>query len=163
MKLLIVMGYGGHTRQMLRLAKLIKDKYGSRYIFDFITNKEDKLWKEAGKYGRVFRIINPRSMKDKRLWKVLVKFIPSSLQVLFLLPRTKARAVICCGTALSLNVSWLAKYFFRKKIIFLESWSRVKSMSEAARFMKRFADLFIVQWPQQLTKYKNAVYAGRLG
>jgi UDP-N-acetylglucosamine:LPS N-acetylglucosamine transferase len=67
------------------------------------------------------------------------------------------------GPALSLHVTWLGKFLFGKKIIFLESWSRVYTKSLAGRLTYPFADLFFVQWKEELKNYPKATYAGRLG
>jgi len=43
----------------------------------------------------------------------------------------------------------------------VETGSRVRALSMTGRIVYRFADLFIVQWPQLQERYPRAVYAGR--
>lgn len=158
--ILIVLGGGGHTEQLLRLV----NKLGSRYNYEYVISKEDRISVNKIKMkGVVFKILNPRKMSDKSYLITFLKFIPSSFQALRILMKTKASAIISCGPALSIHLSILGKLIFRKKIIFLESWSRVYSKSLAGKFIYPFADLFFVQWKQQKKNYKNAIYAGRLG
>lgn len=158
--LLIVLGGGGHTEQMTRLV----EKLGDNYNYEYVTISGDKLSeKRLKKTGKFWKIYNPRKKSDKGFFKVFLKYIPSSIQALSLLSKTKADTIIASGTAFSANLCILGKLLFRKKIIFLESWSRVYSKSLAGRFVYPFSNLFFVQWPSQLKNYKKAIYAGRLG
>jgi len=156
---MIILGGGGHTAQMIRLTKQLgKQKY------EYVIASDDKLSKSKIKYkGRIFRIINPRRMQDKSLFKVILRFIPSTIQTLIMLAKSKSCIIITCGPAMCLHVCFLAKYLFRKKIVFIESWSRVYNKSISGKIAYKFADLFFVQWPEMLKKYPKAVYAGRLG
>jgi hypothetical protein len=53
---------------------------------------------------------------------------------------------------------------FRKRLIFIESWSRVYSKSLSGRLLSPMADLVFVQWSEQLERnYPKATFAGRLG
>jgi len=158
--LLIILSSGGHTNQALKLIELLGDKYN----YEYIINSDDKLSeKKIKKKGRIYKIINPRKMEDKCLLKVFLKYIPSTIQVLNILRKSKAKIIIGFGTASSVHVCILGKLLFRKKIIFFESWSRVYSKSLAGKFVYPFSDLFFIQWPQQKKNYPKAIYAGRLG
>ena len=160
--LLIVLGGGGHTQQMLKLVDEL-DKKG-KFNYEYVISSDDTISTRRIKHkGRVFRILNPRKMTDKNFFLVFLKFIPSSFQALSVLFRSKATGVLSCGPALSIHLSLLGKLFFRKKIIFLESWSRVYSKSLAGKFTYGISDLFFVQWEQEKKNYPKAVYAGRLG
>ena len=157
---LLVLGGGGHTRQILRLVSLL----GRRYNYEYLLSSDDKLSEKSIKFhGKKFRIINPRKMEDKNLGKVIIKFIPSTFQALAVLARSKSECIISAGPALSLHISFLGKFLFRKKIVFLESWSRVYTKSLAGRLTYPFADLFFIQWLEEKKNYPNSIYAGRLG
>jgi len=157
--ILVVLGGGGHTKQILKLV----DMLGNKYKYEYVIGKDDELsGKKIKIKGKIFKITNPRRMEDKSLIKVFLKFIPSSIEAISILLKSKARVILTCGPALSIHLCIIGK-IFGKKIIFLESWSRVYSKSLAGRFTYPFADLFFVQWPQEKKNYKNAIYAGRLG
>lgn len=158
--LLVVLGGGGHTNQLLRIV----DKLGNSFNYEYIVGSGDNISEKKIKFsGKVFKIINPRKMTDRSLLKIILKFIPSTIQVLYVLLRSKSKAVLIVGPALSLHVATISKYFFRKKIIFLESWSRVYNKSWAGNALHNLSDLFFVQWTQELKNYPKALYAGRLG
>ena len=46
------------------------------------------------------------------------------------------------------------------KIIYVESFARVKKPSLTGKLLYPFADLFIVQWEDMLEKYPKAVLGG---
>jgi hypothetical protein len=48
------------------------------------------------------------------------------------------------------------------KIIFIETGSRVTSLSLTGRIMLKVADLFFVQWEQLQKRYPQTIFAGRL-
>jgi UDP-N-acetylglucosamine:LPS N-acetylglucosamine transferase len=85
----------------------------------------------------------------------------AALNSLIILVRSKPRAILSTGPAISVPVSIIGK-LFGKKIIFIETGSRVKNLSLTGRIMYRFADLFFIQWPQLQKVAPKAIYAGRL-
>ncbi len=158
--ILVVLGGGGHTKQLLRLVRQLANGYN----YEYIIASDDEL--SGGKIefkGRIFRILNPRRMEDRNIPRVILKFIPSTIQLLSVLARSKSSYILAVGPALSLHVAFLGRFMFGKRVIFLESWSRVYTKSLAGRLTYPFADLFFVQWSQQMKNYPKAVYAGRLG
>ncbi|MFH1249401.1 MAG: PssD/Cps14F family polysaccharide biosynthesis glycosyltransferase [archaeon] len=158
--LMIVLGGGGHTKQMLKLVSLL----GKEYDYEYLVSSGDSISeKKIEIKGKVFRIINPRGMDDKNILKVIIKFVPSTIQALSVLFKSKSCCILSAGPALSIHISYLGKFLFGKKVIFLESWSRVESSSMAGKFCYPFADLFFVQWPEGKKNYPHAIYAGRLG
>ena len=158
--ILIVLGAGGHTKQLLRLVKSLGDYYNYEYVIGF----KDKISENKIEFkGRIFKIINPRKMSDKNIFKIILKFIPSTIQTIYFLSKSKSKTILVVGPALCLHIAVIGKYLFNKKIIFLESWSRVYNKSWAGKALYGIADLFFVQWPQQLNNYPKAIYAGRLG
>jgi beta-1,4-N-acetylglucosaminyltransferase len=158
--IMIVLGGGGHTKQMLELVSLLGNDYNYEYV---ISSGDNLSEKKIRINGRVFKIINPRDMQDKNVLNVIIKFVPSTIQALHLLFKSRSSCIISAGPALSLHISFLGKFLFGKKVIFIESWSRVYSKSMAGKFTYPFADLFFVQWAQEKNNYPKAVYAGRLG
>jgi beta-1,4-N-acetylglucosaminyltransferase len=50
----------------------------------------------------------------------------------------------------------------RVKVIFIETGSRIHALSTTGKIVYRFADLFLVQWPELLRACPKAIYAGRL-
>jgi beta-1,4-N-acetylglucosaminyltransferase len=160
-RLLVVLGEGGHTRQMLQLV----DQLGPRYQYHYLIAAEDQL--SAGKIrlsGPVYRAGRPRSKVKGHTDSVPVaalNTLRSLVQLLPMLWRIRPQAVLANGPALAVPAALLGK-LLGARVIYVESASRVERMSTSGRLVYPFADLFIVQWPALQAQYRKAIYAGRL-
>ena len=158
--IMLVLGSGGHTKQMIILANML----GRDYNYEYVIAKDDLLSEKKIKIpGGVFRLYNPRKMTDKSRIITFFKAIISSFESISLLAKSKADIIIACGPGLAIPLSIIGKLFFRKKLIFIESWSRVYSKSLAGKFLYPISDISFVQWEQELENYPAAVFAGRFG
>ncbi|MCG2827371.1 MAG: hypothetical protein L6265_12345 [Thermoplasmatales archaeon] len=83
------------------------------------------------------------------------------LQSLKILLKEKPDVIITTGAGSALSLCYLGK-FFRKKIIFIESFSRVTTPSLFGRLVAPISDLVIVQWEPLLKYYKKAVCGGSI-
>ena len=156
--LLIILGSGGHTAQMLRLVRLL----GNKFKYEYIIAKDDTLSEKKIEIpGKVWKATRPRSY-DTPTWKAIVNTIVSFIESIHIITKTDAIAVVSAGPGLAVPISYLGK-LFGKKVIFLESWSRVWHPSRAGKLVYPIADMFFVQWPELKEKYPKAIYAGRLG
>lgn len=158
--IMVALGMGGHTNQILRLV----DKLGDRYNYEYVVGDDDKTSVPKIKYkGPIHVIKNPRLMKDNSIIKVIFKMIPAAIQSFNILRKTKAKVLLGCGPSFNLPLFFIAKIFFRKRLIFFESWVRVENKSITGKLIYPYCDLFMVQWPKLQKKYKKSIYAGRLG
>jgi beta-1,4-N-acetylglucosaminyltransferase len=161
MRLLVVLGEGGHTRQMLQLL----DQLGPQYEYHYLIAAEDQL--SEGKIrlsGPVYRVGRPRSKVKGHTdslpvaaWRTLY----SLLQLVPILRRVRPQAVLANGPSVAVPAALLGK-LLGAAVIYVESASRVQRMSTSGRIVYPFADLFIVQWPALQAQYRKAIYAGRL-
>ena len=157
-KILVVLGAGGHTEQMLKLVESLK----SKFIFVYVVASDDKVSKDRINItGKTFSILNPRKMTDKSLMVCFFKFIYSFFQSVKIILKTNPTGVLTCGPGLAIPIIISGK-LFGKKVIFLESWSRVYTKSLSGKIAYSFSNLFFVQWPELKQKYPKAIYAGRL-
>ena len=157
MRLLIVLGSGGHTKEMIRLVDLL----GRRYEYCYLIAADDELSAKKIKVpGAVYRVLRPR-WKDSGLFMVVLRTLLSAAQALVVLVRTRPQAIISTGPGPAVPASLLAK-LFGAKVIYIETASRVYALSTSGKILYRFADLFFVQWPELLSRYPRAIYAGRL-
>jgi UDP-N-acetylglucosamine:LPS N-acetylglucosamine transferase len=70
-------------------------------------------------------------------------------------------AVVSCGTGLTVPVFYAARVL-GIKTAFIESMSRVESLSITGRLLRGKTDLFMVQWSELASKVPEAVYGGQL-
>ncbi|MBC7113858.1 MAG: hypothetical protein H5T34_07610, partial [Candidatus Methanomethyliales bacterium] len=148
LRLLVVLGSGGHTAQMLRLVELLGEKFRYAYIVgigDVLSLSKIKIM------GPVFYVHRARDHGDG-FFTTAVKVARLFFESLVVLFRANPDVVISAGPGLSVPISILAK-IFGKKVIFVESWSRVYRPSLAGRVIYYFADLFFVQWPEMKNIY----------
>jgi beta-1,4-N-acetylglucosaminyltransferase len=161
MRLLVVLGEGGHTRQMLQLL----DQLGPQVDYHYLIAAEDQL--SEGKIrlpGPVYRVGRPRSKVKGHTdslpvaaWRTLY----SLAQLVPILRHVRPQAVLANGPSVAVPAALLGK-LLGARIIYVESASRVQQMSTSGRIVYPFADLFIVQWPALQARYRKAIYAGRL-
>ena len=157
MKLLVVLGEGGHTTEMLNLIDLL----GDGYEYHYLLSREDNL--SAGRIrlpGPIYTIPRPRGKETGLLMAIWQTWLAGLLATGILL-RLRPAAILSTGPAIAVPVSIIGK-ILGARIIFIETGSRVRTLSLTGRIMYRWADLFFVQWPQLAATLPKAIYAGRL-
>lgn len=90
-----------------------------------------------------------------------VKVFLTIIQSLAVFLKEKPDVVISTGAGITIPICYLAK-IFGKKVIFIESFSRVTQPSIAGMVAYPASNLFIVQWKPLLKFYKRAVYGGTI-
>ena len=155
--ILVCISGGGHTEQACRVIKDLKDKFS----FEYVVEKGDLRSMEKFHGEKIFKI-----NRSRKYGQNLFLSIPSQIKSLFnafnIIRKTKAKAILSFGASFSPYLCLLGK-INKKKIIFVESWSRVNSKSLSGKITYRIADLFFVQWEKQKQNYPKAIYVGRLG
>ncbi len=156
-KLLVVLGEGGHTAELLNLVELL----GHSYNYYYIVSKEDNLSANRIKYpGPIYYLSRPRGKHTGNLSAAL-RLGWAGVQALGILLRVRPTAILSTGPAIAVPVSIIGK-LLGARLIFVETGSRVKSLSLTGRIMYHWADLFFVQWPYLKERLPRAIYAGRL-
>lgn len=145
-KIFIVCSSGGHLRQMLELLDIFPEKN-----IILITNRT----KTKFKLDKVVII----GEKDP----ILSMLIKSSFRAIFLILRYRPSIIVTNGDgAISIPFSYFGK-LLGSKVLFIETLSRVHSKSTAAQFHYPIADVFLIQWEKNLSKYgKKAKYWGSI-
>jgi UDP-N-acetylglucosamine:LPS N-acetylglucosamine transferase len=157
MKLLVVLGEGGHTTEMLNLVDLL----GDRYEYHYVVSKQDALSADQIRiHGQVHPLLRPRS-KDTSLPIAALRTVVTTFQALRVLLRVRPKGILSTGPAIAVPVAILGK-LLGARVIFVETGSRIRTVSMTGKIMYRWADLFFVQWPQLKKRLPRAIYAGRL-
>jgi UDP-N-acetylglucosamine:LPS N-acetylglucosamine transferase len=157
MKILAVLGEGGHTKEMVKLIELLGPEHEYGYV---LVHDDDLSDQKLTVPGPVFRVIRPRD-KAHRLLNDARKFLVCMGQAAGIVRRFRPRAMLSTGPSVAVPVAVVCK-LLGVKVIFVETGSRVTALSGTGRIMYRLADLFLVQWEPLLEKHPRAVYAGRL-
>jgi beta-1,4-N-acetylglucosaminyltransferase len=157
LKLLVVLGDGGHTAEMCRLLGLL----GSDFVYSYVVADSDRLSAERVPFpGPFFKVTRPRA-KDDSLLAALVKTVRSFVTALRICLAVRPDAALGSGPALMVPIAVAAK-LLGSRVIFIETGSRVTRLSRTGKIMLRLADLFFVQWEPLSDRYPRAIFAGRL-
>jgi len=181
--IMIIFGSGGHTTEMLML---FKDYDFSRYakgkihfvlaktdttskakILDYFKNNHVNIDIE-----KITWFIIPRSREvGQSYFSSIFTTLYAFLATYWKITKLGALDVTVTngpGTCIPVIAVLLINKFLlvspSVKIVFIESWCRVVSLSLSGKLMYylRLADKFMVHWPELRTKYKRAEYIGPL-
>ncbi|MEJ5292142.1 MAG: PssD/Cps14F family polysaccharide biosynthesis glycosyltransferase [Candidatus Methanosuratincola sp.] len=156
MRLLIVLGSGGHTAQMVKLSEML----GSKFEYAYMVGYDDSLSAKKIIVGGAVCFVHRARRYEDGLLLTGLKVLRLLIESLVLFVRVRPDAVISAGPGMAVPISFICK-LFGKKVIFIEDWSRVYQKSSSGKIIYHLADLFFVQWPEMKEVYPRAVYAGR--
>lgn len=158
-KLIIVLGSGGHTTQMLRVMELLHDSYDFEYV---VNDDDNKSIQKIDCREHIKFIPRPRKIYDKSVTRSAIKTILSIIKSFNVIYKSDSVGIVSAGPGLAVPLFIWASIFGKKRI-FIESWSRVNTKSTTGKICYYLSDLFFVQWPELTKRYPKAIYAGRLG
>jgi beta-1,4-N-acetylglucosaminyltransferase len=157
-KIAVVLGRGGHTAQTFALV----DSLGDEFEYIYIIGLFDKLTpKKIRRSGRVLRVFTPRLLpQDSRLMSVIRTILTLFISFIYLLI-IRPNVIISCGTGMTVPVFYSARTL-GIPTVFIESMSRVETISQTGRMLLGKVSLFMVQWKKLAENIPNAVYGGQL-
>ena len=157
-KIAVVLGRGGHTAQTFALIDSLGDKFEYIYIIGLL----DKLTpKKIRIKGSVLRVLAPRLLpQDSRLMSVIRTIVTLFLSFIYLLVY-RPNVIISCGTGMTVPVFYSARTI-GIPTVFIESMSRVETLSHTGRILQGRVSLFMVQWKQLAERIPTAEYGGQL-
>jgi len=147
MKICISCSAGGHLIEALQIKDAYKD-----YDHFFLTFYQEGVVDELKNEKKYF-LENPG--------RNLIKLIRCSIKTFKIFLKEKPKLIISTGAGFALPSIIIGKIFFRCRIIFVETFTRIYEPSLSGKIAYYFSDLFFVQWPQLKKKYgKKALYEG---
>lgn len=133
-KILAVASGGGHWIQMLRLQPVFGD-LDVAFVSVQPTYAEDVP-------NRRFYTVRDVTRWDR--WGVVVLIA----QILTILVKERPNVVITTGSGPGMITLALAKLLLRSKTLWIDSIANCEKMSTSGRRARRFADVWLTQWPQ---------------
>jgi len=155
-KVLFILGSGGHTAQMLELSKDLKNKINYVYLIQ----KDDELSENKIIYPGKVIYINRAAVLNRLKLYVYIYTIINFFKAIKIIKKNKIDVLISAGPGIAISFFYAGK-LLNKKLIFIESWSRVISKSKSGRLIYPITNLFFVQWRDNLQNYPKALYRGR--
>jgi len=168
--ILVFLGSGGHFEQAFRLIS----KLGNKFEYELVYIKGDKtakarmgslVKKEKLVVTQEYTIPLLRIVSESRIRNFAYLFygpLVCLLNSFSIVMRSRAKYFLSAGNGAAVFLYYFGK-IFGKKLIYLETWSRVWTPSLTGRLVYPICNLFFVQWPELLEKYPKAKYVGRLG
>jgi len=139
---------GGHFEQIMMLKDLM-DSYDSFIVTEEAGFKVDVPGRKCYFLGQVNR-------RERAFPLIMLKDLAASLKIYF---KERPDAVVTTGVLAMIPLCLITK-LFGGKLIYIESFAKVKTPTKTGRFLYRFADKFYVQWPELLKAYPKAEYLG---
>lgn len=94
---------------------------------------------------------------------VFLTALANVFQVIRIFWIEKPSILFSTGAEIAIPAFYVGKIFYRTRLIYLETLTRVKVLSLTGKVLYPIVNLFLVQWPELLKKAgPKAVYGGRL-
>lgn len=161
-KLLIILGSGGHTTEMLQLIKSIDlvNKYEALFIISEGDKHSEKKLKENDKTSEIMKVTRSRKVGQNYFTSILTTTI-CLIQSFFICLKYKPKLILCNGPGTCIPFCLVGKLIC-SKTVFVESFCRTKSLSLSGKIATRLCDHVLVQWPELEDENKNTKYIGFL-
>lgn len=141
---------GGHLEEISRLQCLKKE-----YDCFLFTEKGD--FKTLSFCDKVY-FVRQINRQDFGFIFRFLELVMRSFKVLFV---ERPDCIISTGALATFPLCFLGK-LMNIKIIYIESLARINGISKTGGYMKRIADLYIVQWEDLLKFVPGAMYGGSI-
>lgn len=130
-KILAISSSGGHWIQLLRLRK-----FYSNYSTSYASTDSSLASMVDGKFY---------SLRDASMWDK-PGLVILAIQVIWLLLKARPNVIISTGAAAGFFAIVFGK-LFGIKTIWIDSMANADEMSLAGRKVRKFADIWLTQWP----------------
>ncbi len=156
-KIGIVTGSGGHLTEALTVIEAFKGHDVFLVVHKFPSLKQIEL----EEIDRIYRLKTLFGYSS--LVAVFLTAFVNLFQFIWIFWKEKPSVLFSTGAEIAVPAFYVGKIFFRTRLIYLETLTRVKNLSYAGKVLYPIVDLFLVQWPELLEKAgPKAVYGGRL-
>ena len=171
--LMVVFGSGGHTTEMLHMLSELKPERYRNVVFIVghtdtwsLTKLESFLTTTQLKQVTIERLFRAREVKQSYLTSIgttLIGLLDSLRLILIYRPdlvvtNGPGTAVPLCYASFIVQKCLLVKP--TSKLLFIESFCRVKTLSLSGKLLKPIVDKFVVQWPD-LADGSKVEYLGK--
>jgi len=157
---LVVLGGGGHTTEILHLVDLLGPGYEYEYL---VAVEDDQSAAKIRHTGSIYRVPRPRLRPGKRRHPLIDPWL--SLRCFAsafpLMRRVRPSIVLTTGPWIGV-ITGIAARLLGIRVVFVETGSRLTTLSFTGKAMRFLADDFFVQSRELTSLVPNARYAGRL-
>ncbi|WP_274649399.1 PssD/Cps14F family polysaccharide biosynthesis glycosyltransferase [Paenibacillus humicola] len=151
LKICLICSTGGHLAQMKEIIPVVK-----QYRYILITEKNKTVENLRDSCKTYFLVQQER----KNILIVLILFL-NVIKSIYFFVKEQPDIIISTGAGAVIPFCFLGK-LFRKKIMFIESFAKIKSPTLTGQLIYRISDKFYVQWEELLKFYPKAEYRGKI-
>lgn len=159
---LIFLGSGGHTGEMLRITENLDLRQRRRL---FVVGQGDSLSVSRARDlfpEAAFETIPRARQVGEPLWRAVPNIVKSIIAAVRIIAVYAPHLVILNGPGTCVPLV-LACYILKPlggsaKLLYIESFARVETLSLTGKMLYRLVDRFIVQWPDLQRKYPKSEY-----
>jgi len=156
MNVFLVSSPGGHLTETLSLMEAFEGCNVSVITLDF-PNMEDIVLEGIQEIHKIKLCFNYSVRFGLPI--TLLKSLPAFFRIF---REKRPHIIFSTGSEIALPAFLIGKFLFRSKVVYIECFTRIETLSLTARIVSRFSDLFLVQWEELAAKYDKALYRGRL-
>ena len=148
MKVIFAASSGGHYAQLLQLRPAMK-----KCESVIITEKTDSIRKEKNMYLL--------KQTNRREWNCFFYELYNLFYSIYILIKERPDMIVTTGVLAVIPLCLMGK-LVGAKLVYIESFAKIKSGTMTGKFLYRFADKFFVQWESMKKVYPKAEYLGGL-
>lgn len=145
-KVCIVSSCGGHLTEVRCLRQLYEQ-------IDYFYVLNDKIILSKDMQDKTYFIAH-----SERDWR----FVINLWEALVIIMRERPTHILSTGAGPVVPFAIIGRMFFRTRVIFIETMTRVNQPSVTGRIMYRLAHKFFYQWKSLKRYYPKGIYGGPL-
>lgn len=147
-KIMLVANNGGHILQLAHLRNIWE-----RYDRVWVTgNKQDATYLLQGE--KIYYAYRPTDRNLKNMFKNMLL----AFKIFWL---EKPAWVVTTGAGMAIPFCYVAK-LFRIKVMYIESFAKIRTPTVSGRIVYPISNAFFVQWQGMLKYYPKAHYEGTI-
>lgn len=103
------------------------------------------------------------SLYGAKGWRLYLSLVVNLFEFLWIFLRERPDILFSTGSEIAIGPFVMGKIFWRTKNVYVETVTRIRECTKTAHWVYRWSDLFLVQWPQQVSMFgPKARYEGRV-
>ena len=156
MNVYIVSSPGGHLNETLSMVEAFEDCHVYLITLNFPNMKDISF--DCIEKVYALRLFFDYSVR----FGLPLTLLAGTFTMLRIFLTHRPHMIFSTGSEIALPAFVLGKFIFRAKIVYVECFTRIKTLSLTAKIVYKFADLFLVQWEELAAMHEKAQYRGRL-
>lgn len=149
-RIVLTSSSGGHFEQLNLIYKNLMNNNGEYLIF--VITEETKYTKKEPNFLYIKQI-------NRKSFTFPFFLAYNHFKIKKFIKKIKPDILISTGALCTISACLYA-HKLKIKLIFIESYAKTSTPTKTGKLIYKYADYFIVQWPEMLKIYPNALYFG---